>query len=349
MIRFAAIGDPHIADRHMEMSIEAMNGTLKVLEEKKDEYTFIVVMGDVFDRHGTLKLEHMKIVYDWLKKMSCIKQTFVLIGNHDRVHNRDFMSDIHPYMSLHARESVSESKETGCKGLYIIHRTSLVTFKDSVHRILFVPYVPPGRFVEAITWYLDEKKKINPNYPVRSINDIDLIFAHQEFYGSPCGPITSIKGDKWNPTYPMVISGHIHTRLRLQDNIYYTGSLYPITISESNDKGVIVGTYTPKTRMLDVVVKKVVESTKVVIRLDATDVDGITEMVSLGRKNTKYIVKGTPDQIALVKERCGDKDINVLYDRRPLEVGDTNETFDDILGSLIRDEEMKRMLSEIYE
>jgi hypothetical protein len=58
-------------------------------------------------------------------------------------------------------------------------------------------------------------------------------------------------------------------------------------------------------------------------------------------------VKGTPDQIALVKERCGDKDINVLYDRRPLEVGDTNETFDDILGSLIRDEEMKRMLSEI--
>lgn len=334
MIKFIAIGDPHIADRHMEMTIEALEGAYKVVEKRKD-VDFVVVMGDVFDRHNNLKMEHMKIGFDWLQKLAKIKNTFVLIGNHDRVNNRDFLSDIHPFMGMNV------------ENLYIVSRPTIMNMKKIGRSVMFVPYVPPGRFMEAINGYIDTKRKKEPGYHIRSVRDVDLIFAHQEFYDSPCGPVKSIKGDKWDLSYPMVISGHIHSRIRLQENILYTGSLYPITISESNDKGVLVGTYDCRTKNLDAGVTRVVTSTKEILRINASDNDGVTEMVALDRKNTKYIVQGTADEVASIKEKCRGKKLNVVYDVRPIMISMKDESFDEILSHLVTDSELKLLLAEI--
>lgn len=335
MIPFIAIGDPHISDRHMSMTTEAMNTTYELVSRRKD-IPFVVVMGDVFDRHNNLKLEHMKLAFDWLKKLSSITRTYVLVGNHDRVNNKDFLSQVHPYMGWN-----------GIEKLHIIDRPHIIQYGDR-YRICFMPYVPPGRFKEAIDIYISAKHKRGEMLNVKSVKDIDLIFAHQEFHNSPCGPILSVRGDKWDVSYPMVISGHIHTRMRLQDNIFYTGSLYPITTSENNDKGVIIGNYNPSNRKLDVVVTCVVSSRKEVHRFKASDSDQVSEMVALDRKNAKYVVQGTPDEIASIKQKVKGKDLNIVYDIRPSPAKiSQSATFGDILSSLLQDQKLRDVLAEL--
>lgn len=86
--------------------------------------------------------------------------------------------------------------------------------------LTFVPYVPPGRFIEALD-------------TVENWRDSVIIFAHQEFRNCKMGCITSVEGDEWSKDLPMVISGHIHSRDRLQKNIYYTGSAMQHAFGES--------------------------------------------------------------------------------------------------------------------
>lgn len=87
----------------------------------------------------------------------------------------------------------------------------------------FCPYVPPGRFVEAL------------NTETEIWKQSDAIFCHQEFQGCKMGAIISVDGDKWNETYPEIISGHIHSKQKIQNNIYYCGSSIQTAFGESED------------------------------------------------------------------------------------------------------------------
>ena len=62
--------------------------------------------------------------------------------------------------------------------------------------------------------------------------------SHQEFYGCKMGAITSIEGDKWPIDSPIVISGHIHSNQKPQQNIYYPGSSLQHAFGES-EKNII--------------------------------------------------------------------------------------------------------------
>ena len=93
-------------------------------------------------------------------------------------------------------------------------------------KIVFVPYVEPGRFVEALNTLEDDWQ------------DASCIFAHQEFAGCKMGAITSIEGDNWDLRNPHVVSGHIHSRQIIQDNIYYPGSAMQHAFGES-EKNII--------------------------------------------------------------------------------------------------------------
>jgi hypothetical protein len=89
---------------------------------------------------------------------------------------------------------------------------------------IFVPYVFPGRFVEALELITKDWKSYR------------AIFCHQEFYGCKMGAITSEIGDKWDIDNPMIISGHIHDKQRIQDNIFYSGSSMQHAFGETHDK-----------------------------------------------------------------------------------------------------------------
>ena len=47
------------------------------------------------------------------------------------------------------------------------------------------------------------------------------------------GAIISLDGDKWPLKYPRVVSGHIHSKDQLQENLYYTGSAMQHAFGES--------------------------------------------------------------------------------------------------------------------
>lgn len=122
------------------------------------------------------------------------------------MNNRDFLSSIHPYMGMEDKPGK----------LYIanVPKVMAITKKvggvDKVFHILCVPYVEPGRFMEAINLCIQHKHAAGKMLDVKSVSDFALIFAHQEFKGAPLGPVVSTKGDEWPSHYPMVVSGHIH-------------------------------------------------------------------------------------------------------------------------------------------
>lgn len=103
-------------------------------------------------------------------------------------------------------------------------------------QLVFVPYVPPGRFQHALntvcTEDMDWKKA-------------DCIFAHQEFYGCKMGAIVSVDGDRWPETFPPIVSGHIHSRQQPQKNIYYCGAAMQHAFGESEKNIIPVMTFSP--------------------------------------------------------------------------------------------------------
>ena len=334
-IRFYAIGDIHISERHINITKEALDNCVKLVEKCTADIDMVVVMGDVLDNHNNVKLHHLHMAMTFFRKLSKVKKTLVLIGNHDRVNNKDWMSDIHPFMGM-------ESKDD--KNLYIINKPKILRFHKSSYA-LFMPYVPPGRFEEAINLYL--KQMGDKLSGIKSIKDISIIFAHQEFKGSQYGPIVSTKGDAWPLDYPMVVSGHIHGLCQLQKNIFYTGSLYPITVSEGNDKGVIRGTYYPETKVWEYKVTRVVSSQKKVIWIDAKDEDAVSEMINLDRPHTKYVIQGTQEELNVVRSKAKSKGLNITWDARPKQIDTKCPSFDTVLGQLVQEDDVKKLLERI--
>lgn len=348
-IRFQAIGDPHISKRHLNLSQEAIAGTIKLLDKRPDT-DIVVIMGDILDRHDDVKLTFQRMAIDWIRELVAIAEReekknnkkiviAVLIGNHDRPSNQDFFSEVHPFMGM---EDIPNR-------LYIVNKPKAIVVNGS--KILFMPYVPPGTFVERFHAYLSAMHKNDKWKAIKDIKDFSLIFAHQEFEGAPYGPITSTKGDKWPDDYPTVISGHIHVRMWLKNNILYTGSLYPITTAESNDKGVICGEFNPDTKKVDYKTTRVVMSQKTIIRLNAKDADGVREMVNLDRENTKYIIQGTADELAGIKSQVQGKGLNVAYDVRVIEPSTIKSQksvdYDEIVRSKLLDVGVRTLLEEI--
>jgi DNA repair exonuclease SbcCD nuclease subunit len=94
------------------------------------------------------------------------------------------------------------------------------------YHLVFCPYVYPGRFQEAL------------NSDSRDWKGADCIFAHQEFYGCKMGAIVSVEGDQWDAKFPKVVSGHIHSKQNIGENVYYCGSSMQHAFGES-EKNVI--------------------------------------------------------------------------------------------------------------
>lgn len=115
----------------------------------------------------------------------------------------------------------------------VVDKVVSETIDDSL--FLFVPYVPPGRFEEALNTLE------NCNW-----KDARCIFAHQEFFGCKMGAIISVEGDKWSLENPNIVSGHIHSNQTPQKNVYYPGSMLQHAFGESSKNIIAYLTYGEK-------------------------------------------------------------------------------------------------------
>ena len=205
------IGDPHFQVNNIPEVDIFIDKMLKLAEEKKAD--LIVVGGDLLHTHERLHTTALNKAYEFIDKLRNISKTLVLVGNHDMLHNGVFLTD-HHWMN-----GMKEWVNT-----VIVDKVIELEIKGE--KLLFVPYVPPGRFEEALNTLNNDWK------------DASCIFAHQEFSGCKMGAVISIEGDKWPLDYPYVVSGHIHSRQIPQKNIYYSGSAMQHAFGES-DKNII--------------------------------------------------------------------------------------------------------------
>lgn len=218
-----------IGDIHFKTSNERQTSILMVdIAEiiSKNDIAFVVILGDTLDNHGKIDMECLCRASDLFEMiMSTRKHLFVLIGNHDRKNNKDYMSNRHPFRGWNGKE-----------GITIIDKTFVCDFpvrkigidSDDIMKFCFVPYVPNDMYMKAL-----EDANVN-------VEDISMFFSHQEFAGCKINKLSGAKCDQWPLDYPLNISGHIHDYEVVQDNLIYLGTPFQHTYSDASDKGVFL-------------------------------------------------------------------------------------------------------------
>jgi len=281
------IGDPHFKQTNIIECVEATDKLVALAQSIQP--TFIVCLGDTLHRHETIHVEPLIKAVSLFRQLSEIAHTYVIIGNHDRPNNSDFLTDKHPFNAL-----------KWWNNLTVVDTTIMVNHNNQ--NFILVPYVSPGRLEEAMS------RVVNVN--ADELNMITAVFAHQEIYGAKMGAITSLAGDKWPLNYPLLVSGHIHDYDQLQPNMIYVGALMQHAFGDRSDKTVSVFTFEQESwneNRIDLGLKKreIVYLTpqtinkfvpdankliKVVIRADDADIklllksDKIAELKRLGVK-----------------------------------------------------------------
>src|SRR5438105_2493486 len=199
-VRIVAIGDPHLRDDMFSASKKLVNSLLiKVKELHPDG---IVVLGDTLHTHSTVKIAALSLAERLFKGLKEIAPLIVLIGNHDITHNQVY---------LPAEESPEHSLIflDGWENVTVCDRAKIFTING--YSFCGVPYVPPGRYEEAI-------RDI-------SSGEMSAFFSHQQFEGVKAQLCReSLEGDKWPSNRPLNICGHFHEAQSIGDNIEYIGT-----------------------------------------------------------------------------------------------------------------------------
>jgi DNA repair exonuclease SbcCD nuclease subunit len=216
-IKVLVIGDPHFKVSNTKDTDIMSEAIVKISVDSDPD--IIVVLGDVLDRHETIHVSPLKRSVSFLASLMKIAPVYLLIGNHDLKNNRQFLSDEHPFTALKYWDS---SRMT------VVDTTTIVTINQE--KLVFVPYTPPGMFIEALN-------------RLENWKDVTAIFAHQEFKGAQMGPFVSVDGDIWSTSYPHVISGHIHDYQEPQINIWYTGTPIQHSFGDRPDKTISLITF----------------------------------------------------------------------------------------------------------
>jgi DNA repair exonuclease SbcCD nuclease subunit len=230
LFRILTIGDPHFKSDNGESTEELTAKIVNLIEERLDSLDAVAVLGDILHRHEKIDLHPLYRATKFLESIHCtlrkspnIKYLYIIIGNHDRSTNKDFMTDEHGFNPMKKWE------DTFVVDQAMIH----APYED--FKVLLMPYVPPGRFQEG---YLSVISEANLD------KDIGLVLAHQEFQGAKMNTITSNEGDPWDSLKPLCVSGHIHDYQVVKHNMIYTGTPIQHGFADTGKKTVSVYTFT---------------------------------------------------------------------------------------------------------
>lgn len=206
------IGDPHFSVKHFLEGEELIKKTIEIVKSSKPLAT--IILGDVLDTHEVAKNAPFKQAVRFIEALSEYAPLYVLIGNHDLINQKQYLTDNHFFGPLKKWNNVT-----------IVDTPIKV---DIGKNVVMCPYVPCGRLEEALDVLVDLE------YDWRY--DSVCVFAHQEIKGVVYGGKTSEIGDIWDPSYPPLISGHIHNSCTVGTNVYYPGSSRQVSIDEDPNK-----------------------------------------------------------------------------------------------------------------
>lgn len=220
------IGDVHLSGNNLSESEVAVQDIVNYVSANKTSADVIVFLGDVCDKFQNLHISVLRVMNEMIRSIANSAKDipiYIIAGNHDRPNNQHYLTNEHPFHGLAGIPTVnivaSQVLETTIKGF----------------KLLFVPYVPEGRFEEAIS---DSNK---------SLSGTSCIFAHQTVFGAPLGSCKSETGDKWTEDKPLVISGHIHGYSVVYHNWIYAGMAWQQHYTDSPDRAIMLVRFGGKT------------------------------------------------------------------------------------------------------
>lgn len=235
------IGDIHIKQNNLTLIDVLIQQLHRICVQRKPDQ--IVLLGDILHDHSRLFTPCLNKALALIYTLREFARVIIIVGNHDMCSGALYLTQDHWMNPL---------KEW-----------SDVTIVDSPIQIgdnVFVPYVPPGRFLDALNVLVGwESAK--------------MIFCHQEFRGCHMGMIVSQDGDEWDGRI-RIVSGHIHGSQTLPNNIYYVGSSTPTTFSETGERHVLLIDKTEEEIPIDL--PKKVTLTKKISEID--EIDGIKDL-----------------------------------------------------------------------
>jgi predicted phosphodiesterase len=165
--RVLAIGDPHFKERNAEQTCGMVDAIIRIARSSQPD--LIVCLGDVLDRHARLHTDPLCEAIEFFRKLKTIAPLRIIIGNHDRRNNSDFMTDRHPFTAIK-----NEWTNT------LVADQVLEETLDG-HKFVYVPYVPNGRFIEALKLGVDaDLSDIYESENIDERNEIDDIDERNE-------------------------------------------------------------------------------------------------------------------------------------------------------------------------
>jgi DNA repair exonuclease SbcCD nuclease subunit len=321
-ISILAIGDPHFRIDNLD-DIAVYIARIEALV-KNEQPNFVVVLGDLLHCHERLHTTVLNKAYSFINRLRRLTPVYVLVGNHDYINNSQFLSDNHWMNAMKEWENV-----------YIVDKGMIAN--TPYGKFIFCPYVFPGKFEEALNI-------IDPNGGWKTARSI---FCHQEFYGCKMGAVTSVEGDKWDLENPIIISGHVHDKQRIQDNIFYTGSSIQHAFGESHDKTITMCHYGENIKFesvdLNLPRKKIIYM----------DIDRISNFTLTDTKNKiRITLTGTFEEFKVFKKSKKYKElvknnVKIVYRRKVVEEESekvVSENFYDILYKLVESENNTHMM-----
>lgn len=192
-MRALVVGDVHVKTCNIrEIGQLAAFLAAQVREHAPD---YVVLLGDVLDYHEKVLTPCLNAAYALVEQLAALCPVYILVGNHDYISNAQYLTPNHWMNALKQWRNV--------------------TVVDTVRverGATFCPYVPPGRFADALA-------------TVPGAGHAATIFCHQEFRGCDLGAVRSEAGDAYAAfAGRLVVSGHIHDNQWLGTTVYYVGA-----------------------------------------------------------------------------------------------------------------------------
>lgn len=211
-MKILVVGDLHFKKDNGPLMEILCQEILQVLDTQKPD--LCVHLGDTLDTHERLHIRPVTAASNFLLECAKRCKVILLIGNHDRENNSDFQTNIHPFNGLKYHPNIC----------VVDH-----TIWDRDLNFIYVPYVPAGRFREALEsagWTLEGEQPL-------------LGFAHQEFRGAADGSHVSTSGDSWAANNFQIISGHYHQYHHLP-GVIYVGTPIQHKFGDSSDNALLL-------------------------------------------------------------------------------------------------------------
>ena len=131
MYQILLIGDPHFKTSNAIETNQLHQSTLKYLKSNPS-IDFVVVLGDILHCHEKIHTQPFCRAVKFLSDLADERETFALIGNHDRINNNVFLTEEHPFVGLKEYPNLPLSKKEKRKknlSLFLFHMYPMVDSK----------------------------------------------------------------------------------------------------------------------------------------------------------------------------------------------------------------------------